>query len=84
MNLLSLFISGMVLPAVILLPPSAYGNAPFTLARVTCKQVSSCEEAVAIWCNGYSRADGDSDGIPCEAVCHSLKQVETIKLQQGC
>lgn len=52
--------------------------------RVTCKQVSSCEEAVQIWCNGYSRADGDSDGIPCENVCHSVDQVDEIRAQQGC
>jgi hypothetical protein len=52
--------------------------------RVTCKQVSSCEQAVEIWCNGYSRADGDSDGIPCENVCHSVEQVEAIRSQQGC
>mgnify|MGYP000754144002 CR=1 FL=1 len=54
------------------------------LVRMSCKQVSSCEEAVAIWCGGYRRADGDSDGIPCENVCHSVEQVEAIKSQQGC
>ena len=71
------------LPAVMLLP-SLHLDAPFMLARMTCKQVSSCEEAVALWCNGYSRADGDGDGIPCENVCHSLEEVEQIKSQQGC
>lgn len=54
------------------------------LVRVTCKQVSSCEEAVEIWCNGYRRADGDGDGIPCEDVCHSTEQVDGIRAQQGC
>lgn len=53
-------------------------------ARITCKQVSSCEEAVQIWCNGYRRADGDSDGIPCENVCHTREQVDQIRQQQGC
>ena len=66
-----------------LLPP-LHGNPLIQPARVTCKQVSSCEEAVALWCNGYSRADGDDDGIPCENVCHSLEQVEEIKQRQGC
>lgn len=74
----------MLLLAAILLPPSLNGEAMFSLARMSCKQVSSCEEAVAIWCGGYSRADGDSDGIPCENVCRSLEQVEAIKSQQGC
>ncbi|MGV3550482.1 excalibur calcium-binding domain-containing protein [Rhizobium sp.] len=52
--------------------------------RVTCKQVSSCEEAVQIWCNGYARADGDGDGIPCENVCSTVDQVNAIRAQQGC
>lgn len=54
------------------------------LIRMTCKQVSSCEEAVQIWCNGYRRADGDGDGIPCENVCHSVEQVEEIRSSRGC
>lgn len=56
------------------------------LAQVarSCKQANSCEEAVRMWCNGYHRADGDNDGIPCENVCHSLEQVELIKAQIGC
>lgn len=53
-------------------------------ARVSCKQVSTCEEAVEIWCNGYRRADGDNDGIPCENVCHSVDEVEEIRSRQGC
>lgn len=52
--------------------------------RRTCKQVSSCEEAVEIWCNGYYRADGDNDGIPCENVCSSVEQVDAIRAQIGC
>jgi hypothetical protein len=50
----------------------------------SCKQASSCEEAVRMWCDGYRRADGDNDGIPCENVCHSLEQVEQVKAQIGC
>jgi hypothetical protein len=74
----------MLLLAATLLPPAVNGEAIFSIARMSCKQVSSCEEAVAIWCGGYARADGDSDGIPCENVCHSLQEVEAIKSQQGC
>ncbi|MDH6269358.1 hypothetical protein M2360_004786 [Rhizobium sp. SG_E_25_P2] len=52
--------------------------------RLSCKQMSSCEEAVTLWCAGYRRADGDNDGIPCENVCHSIEQVEEIVSRQGC
>ena len=54
------------------------------VAGQTCKQVSDCAEAVALWCGGYRRADADHDGIPCENVCHTLQQVEQIKRQIGC
>lgn len=58
---------------------------PFVLiAGRTCKQVSSCEEAVELWCGGYRRADADGDGIPCENVCHRLDQVEEIRTRIGC
>lgn len=57
---------------------------PIPVAGRSCKQVSSCEEAVELWCNGYARADGDDDGIPCENVCHSLEQVEQIRKSIGC
>ncbi|TNB48942.1 excalibur calcium-binding domain-containing protein [Martelella lutilitoris] len=50
----------------------------------TCSQASSCAEAVRQWCNGYSRADGDSDVIPCENVCRSLAEVRRIRSQIGC
>ncbi len=53
-------------------------------ARRTCKSVSSCREAVELWCSGYSRADGDGDGIPCETVCHSKAEVDRIKAEIGC
>jgi hypothetical protein len=52
--------------------------------RRSCQTASTCEEAVQMWCGGYSRADGDSDGIPCENVCRSLSQVEAIKKRIGC
>ncbi|MEZ0171155.1 excalibur calcium-binding domain-containing protein [Microvirga sp. TS319] len=50
----------------------------------TCKSVSTCEEAVELWCGGYSRADGDGDGIPCENVCRLKSQVDAIKQRIGC
>uniref|UniRef100_A0A7C1PAD8 Excalibur calcium-binding domain-containing protein n=1 Tax=Agrobacterium albertimagni TaxID=147266 RepID=A0A7C1PAD8_9HYPH len=54
------------------------------MAARTCKQVSNCEEAVILWCNGYRRADGDNDGIPCENVCSSVEQVNEIRRVIGC
>lgn len=69
-------------------PPIPQTPWPSSLAaepvRASCKQVDSCEAAVALWCNGYSRADADHDGIPCENVCHSRAQVEAIEAQIGC
>ncbi|MFC3265944.1 hypothetical protein ACFOEX_06215 [Camelimonas abortus] len=46
--------------------------------------MSSCKEAVQEWCAGYHQADRDGDGIPCENVCKSRKQVEAIQKQIGC
>lgn len=54
------------------------------VAARSCKQVSSCEEAVILWCNGYRRADGDNDGIPCENVCSTAEQVDEIRRVIGC
>jgi hypothetical protein len=51
---------------------------------LTCKSVSTCEQAVELWCSGYSRADGDGDGVPCETVCSSLRQVDRIRAAIGC
>lgn len=56
----------------------------FLAQRRSCKAVSTCEEAVIMWCNGYSRADGDGDGIPCENVCRSRRQVNQIRAAIGC
>lgn len=53
-------------------------------AQHSCKAVSSCEEAVEMWCSGYSRADGDDDGIPCENICYSREQVDQIRSRIGC
>lgn len=59
-------------------------SSPIPVAGRTCKSVSTCEEAVELWCSGYRRADGDADGIPCENVCHSLERVEEIRKAIGC
>jgi hypothetical protein len=53
-------------------------------AAASCKQVSSCEEAVELWCGGYRRADGDGDGVPCENVCSSVEEVDRIRVKIGC
>jgi hypothetical protein len=53
-------------------------------ARRTCKSVSSCREAVILWCSGYSRADADDDGIPCENVCPTKTLVDRIRAEIGC
>ncbi len=50
----------------------------------TCKAVSTCRQAVELWCGGYPRADADSDGVPCEGVCNSLGEVEALKKEIGC
>jgi hypothetical protein len=55
-----------------------------TTTATSCKAVKSCREAVILWCGGYSRADADSDGIPCENVCKTLAQVEPFKKEIGC
>jgi len=58
---------------------------PFQVAQArSCKAASTCREAVQMWCGGYRRADGDSDGIPCENVCRSRSEVERIKSEIGC
>ena len=58
---------------------------PVVLAKGrTCKQVSSCAEAVELWCGGYGRADADSDGIPCENVCPSKELVDELRALIGC
>ena len=38
--------------------------------RQYCTAVGSCPAAVHLWCVcGYSRADADKDGVPCEDLC---------------
>ena len=55
-----------------------------TVQRRTCRDARSCRDAVVMWCNGYRRADGDNDGIPCETVCRSRSQVNEIRREIGC
>jgi endonuclease YncB( thermonuclease family) len=62
----------------------ALAKAMPTTTATSCKAVKSCREAVILWCSGYSRADADGDGIPCENVCKSLAQVQPFKKEIGC
>lgn len=55
-----------------------------TTSATSCKSAQTCRDAVILWCGGYSRADHDGDGIPCENVCRSLKQVDEIKKKVDC
>lgn len=64
--------------------PSAPTQGYTPVQSKTCKTVSSCRDAVVLWCGGYSRADADGDGIPCENVCKSRQQVDAIRKQIGC
>ena len=66
-----------------ILPQIAQGRSATTSAT-SCKNALTCRDAVILWCGGYSRADADSDGIPCENVCRSLSQVAPIKKEIGC
>jgi hypothetical protein len=43
------------------------GGAP-ALARQTCKDFRSCEEAMKAFKAGNTQLDGDKDGIPCESL----------------
>ncbi|MDC7254368.1 MULTISPECIES: excalibur calcium-binding domain-containing protein [unclassified Shinella] len=45
----------------------------------SCKAAKTCAEAIEMWCEGYSGADRDDDGIPCENVCKSKKRVDALK-----
>lgn len=59
-----------ILIAAIAMPGSALAQ--------SCKAAKSCAEAVKMWCEGYTAADRDDDGIPCENVCKSKKQVKAL------
>lgn len=66
-------------------PQSPWPSATLaTPIRMTCKSVSTCTEAVALWCGGYYGADRDNDGIPCETVCSSREEVMAIEAEIGC
>jgi len=38
-------------------------------ARVTCKQMQTCEQACKALKQGHKSLDRDHDGIPCESMC---------------
>lgn len=50
----------------------------------SCSAASSCAEAVELWCSGYTRADRDKDGIPCESLCGGKAQVDEILAGRSC
>jgi hypothetical protein len=65
--------------------PSVAQAKEFMVAqRRTCSAAGTCQEAVEMWCGGYSGADRDRDGIPCESVCRSKTQVDKIRQEIGC
>ena len=47
-----------------------YSVAGYSCADVSCKRLSSCEEACyKLLACGQSKRDADNDGIPCENLC---------------
>ena len=73
-----------IMAAVLLVAMATNAGDEILEARLTCKQMTNCQDAVMLWCNGYRRADGDNDGIPCENVCRSLREVNEIRQAIGC
>ena len=56
-----------------------------TAQAARCKDYTRCEQAVENWCQGrHSRADGDSDGIPCENVCRSKAEADRHRQGRRC
>lgn len=48
-------------------------------AAKTCKKYQSCAEVIADYPSGnFGIRDRDKDGIPCENICSSKKQVEEL------
>ena len=48
-------------------------------AAKSCKSYRSCAEVIADYPDGrFGRKDRDKDGIPCENVCRSIKQVKRL------
>ena len=44
-----------------------------------CKEYKSCAQVISDYPNGnFGQKDRDKDGIPCENVCHSKKQVKNL------
>ena len=61
-----------------------YAKVEATTTATSCKSARTCRDAVILWCGGYSRADANGDGTPCENVCRSRAQVEPIKKEIDC
>ena len=70
-------------PALFTLGFGLAGSDPALAAR--CKDYTNCGQAVENWCQGrHSRADGDSDGIPCENVCKTKEQADRHRNGRRC
>ncbi len=53
---------------------------PGTGAAKSCKAYRSCADVIADYPDGnFGRKDCDKDGIPCENVCSSKKQVQKLQ-----
>lgn len=66
-------------------PLFAFASGSFNVAqRRSCRAVSTCREAVEMWCGGYTGADRDGNGIPCENIGHSRAQVDQLRREAGC
>lgn len=56
---------------------------PETSTAKSCQEYQSCAEVIADHPNGYfGLRDRDQDGIPCENVCRSKKQVDNLLDEQ--
>ena len=70
--------------------PLSLRSAQAVSCSATCGRVSSCIQAVYLWCVcGYRRADRDRDGIPCEKLCgqsspSNLKRIRSMMQDLGC
>lgn len=71
-------------PAPAVSPHSVDDALQILAQRWTCRMARSCREAVIRWCGGYRGADRDGDGIPCENVCRSRREVDAIRREIGC
>lgn len=71
-------------------PNQSYRIAQSVSCGGTCGKARNCRDAVYLWCVcGYSRADRDKDGVPCEKLCgqsskRNVAKVQAIMKDLGC